>query len=314
MKKSVRMVSAAAVLAVLAIGAAALSNIYISKSQTRIDRAVSEYPGIASTVREAAAVRKTTSDLPKGWEGLSFDEQTEIKRIVDDLGNDRGYSVDARRDPAAAQVQKDITAAVKKLATSKKKLTEADKRVTAALRLRLPAADRTRTEKLKKDVENEKRLVAANISDLEQLRHDNDVWGFLALTLASNQLLLENLAQAERALAANDYALTGERAATASQSVDESATFLSMARQELSNISVQSEDAGILLSFISKGKDAASAYGQFQTLAVTSNENQITQARTLANERHAALTSFAEKSTIGQGYKAWFLGRANSRL
>jgi hypothetical protein len=285
-----------------------------SGAARRLKAAESAAKAGEEAVKEAAGLRAKIAGFPAAWSKLTFDEDTEMGIIMEDLDNERGYAVESRRDPAAAGINKDISAAGRDLAALNRDLSRADTELKNAAGLRVPAETEKRVADAKKAVASELETVKDLRRGIEELRHDNDVWGFMALTLASGQWTLQKLAEAEAAAGAQDQAALTAAAAAAQQAVDECATLLTFARNELTNIGVQSADAERLLDFVSEVNESADAYAQAAACFGTSTEAQLKQALDSAAKQHAEARKFAEKNAIGGDYKTWFIARAEARL
>lgn len=264
----------------------------------------------------AEAALKKVSALSEKWANLTFDDEAEATRIAADLVANRQYKVDNYRDPAAAAVAKDIAAAEKSLAATAKNITGAHTELTQTQKPFLP--DDITNQISAALTENEK--IAARVkkmrSGLKELKSDNYIWGHLGIVVKSDGNAMISLRQAADALSTGDYVILQESTKNARGYLADSTNWLQAGEQELINVGIYSRDAAALKGFVSQASDSAQAYEQAAIFLFgpRADAASLKQAAQRAAEEMAALQKIADAQVFGQGYKAWFLARAKSRL
>lgn len=313
--KSLIKIAVIAAAAVLLAGMAffAWSNYFGTALDSRLQKADAAVNAVKIAAKQIDALKTDTEKFPDAWSGLQFDEATETTRIIEDLGSNRGYKVEALRDPSAARVQKDILGAeaglkkaIKEASTASKTLSSIEGFVPADKRKAYEKANITAKAAVKKG-----ERVASN---LRELRFDVDIWGFLSISLKINGLLMESFEKVSADLSAGDYTATAAGAQDALSGVNESVTWLTHGKQELTNITAYAKDTDGILSFISEAKGVAEAFNNAAAAGIRGDIAQANSEREIAKQKLLKL----KESPLEPGYVAdfrlWFMMQAQYRL
>ncbi len=280
----------------------------------RDDRAISLVTAGNKLSADAGKTIDIAGQLPAKWQTLVFNEVAETGIIQQDLGAQRGYSIDKRRDPAAIAVAKDLvetnTALIKKGKELKTNLADLNKAKAGALSDTI----RTRVSAAISANRATARRVTTCQKNVTELTHDNDVWGFFALSLQADAQLLVQLEASRAALAGGDFEVARTQALAAKESVNVSATWLTQGNQELTNIGVYSQDGSALLAFISLSKDAAEMLDQASSAGLRQEADSILRLSQTADGQLNMVRKAATNQVIGQGYAVWFDALARRRL
>ncbi len=280
----------------------------------RNDRAISAVAVSTKVTAQAGKAIAASDRLPAKWQTLVFDEATETGIIQQDLGAQRGYSIDKRRDSAAVAVAKDLVDSTSSMIKEGKSLKAALSDLNEFKKGGVSSETLASLNTAIKASRAMARRVAARQKSLTELTHDNDVWGFFALALQADAQVLGQLDSSQAALAAGDYAGSRAQALAAKESVNVSATWLTQGNQELTNIGVYSQDANGLLAFISRSRDAAEMLDQASSAGLRQEADTLARLSKNADGQLNALRKVATDQAIGKGYIVWFDAQARRRL
>lgn len=314
MKIAIKFILIAALLAAIATAAYFTWSNYFG---TALNNRIRVANAAASTAREAAgridAAAKKAKTYSSVWAELSFDEASEVTRILEDANNNRGYKVDVLRDASAAKIQKDIISAETELKSAIADVKKSVKTIDG-VKGYLPAARRADYQTAKDNSIRAAKKGEALVAELQELKYDVDVWGFFSISLRINGIYMASFNKVSSDLAAGDYASAGAGARDILNGINESVTWLSMGKQELTNISVYSKDSDKLLAFISRAKSTAEAFNNASTCGLRGDIEQAKTGMVLSEKDLAQLKKTQVEQSIGTDFKTWFLAQAERRL
>lgn len=307
------LVSSAIIAAIAGSAYFVWSNYFGTAKDARVKVARTESKSARAAAARIDRVAAASKNLPAVWAGLKFDEVTEANMIIDDSASNRGYKVEVLRDPSAIKIQKDIIAAEKELSSA---ITAARKSVRAIEGIGgyMPAAIKADAKKAGEDADRAVKKGEALAADLKELKYAVDIWGFLSISLKINGSLLGSFDKVAADLAAGDFATSGAGARDLIEGVNESVTWLTHGRQELTNIGVYSEDADAILAFISEAKTTAEAFNNAAAAGTRGDTVQTKSVGELAVSELSELKKKAEAQAVGTDFITWFLANAERRL
>jgi hypothetical protein len=271
---------------------------------------------IAAVEKASARIdqlQSKASKMPASWSSLSLDETSEAEKILDDFNNNRGYKVDVLRNPAAAEIQKEIIAIESELKLAQKEEKSADKSLSLTYGY-IPYAKRARFDRAKADAALAIDRSKALAENLQELRYDIDIWGFLSITLKINGLYTAKFDTISAGLAAEDYSGASAAAKDVLTGINESVTWLTHGKQELTNVGGYGKDTDPILSYISRAKTTAESFDNAAAAGLRGSPDQAKTGAADANEKLEGLKKTASDQSLCADFKTWYIKNAERRL